>query len=977
MSGQTLTDRIAAAQYSLTGSEVARAVCKATTHEQTAPKKKHLEYLIQATQETNVNVPQMADTLMERAGNASWVVVFKALITTHHLMVHGNERFLQFLASRNTLFNLSNFLDKTGSHGYDMSTFIRRYSRYLNEKAFAYRQMAFDFGRVKKGAEGVMRTMSVEKLLKGMPTLQSQIDALLDFEVHAQELNNGVINACFLLLFKDLIKLYACYNDGIINLLEKFFQMKRSQCKDGLEIYKRFLTRMTRVSEFFKIAEQVGIDKNDIPELTQAPESLLESLETHLNTLEGKKPEDKSPTKQDATANNSSPAAAAAPAKPAPPAHAGGPPARPGPPAKPPPPSITPTAPAPSTTTTSNALDDGFLLDLDPMSSSKGAAATSTVTGWGDLLAEATPAADEASEALLAEEGSAAAGAGDAAAAPAAPAPKAAAATTAAAPVPASLPVSAPTSAADMDLFGDAFAPSPGDGPAAAAAGPAADAFGGSDPFATTEGSGDIAPELDLFAMMPTDTGATTVTPPTSSEAPTIVAPIAAPAAPTPSSTTTTTTTTTTDTTTTTESAAAPTLDIFGDMFDSMPEQSPTTESKAATTPSVDLFGSDLPAVSRGPSPLPEPAPVGDIVTDSFQSPAPVPAPAAAPAATAAAAPAPAPAPVAAAAPAAAPAPETSSPPKAEPAPVIDLLDSFAGPAEETQSSAPGGPGDDLLGGLMSPTLAPTAAPALAPALAPAPASALVQNDLLSESSFDALGSLTSPTPPVPAAAPIVPAAAEPATATPAPSGGFDASMFDGLGDLLMPAITPQSTGGSTGGSTAGSMGTPIAAGGIAAVPPATPPPTKTVTGDLDSSLANLVGDLGVKKKDPQSEKKLTGGANWIPHVAPTSWAKPGAPMAGAAPGAPGAPGAAIVPPMSAQPGFGMPPAGGPGAPMMQPMMGQPMMGQPMMRPPFTGVAGAAPGAAAPGAPLPTGPASQSPKKPKDPLADLDLKDFL
>ena len=33
------------------------------------------------------------------------------------------------------------------------------------------------------------------------------------------ELNNGVINAAFLLLFKDLIRLFACYNDGIINLL--------------------------------------------------------------------------------------------------------------------------------------------------------------------------------------------------------------------------------------------------------------------------------------------------------------------------------------------------------------------------------------------------------------------------------------------------------------------------------------------------------------------------------------------------------------------------------------------------------------------------------------------------------------------------------------------------------------------------------------------------------------------------------------
>ncbi|KAM5163834.1 clathrin coat assembly protein AP180 isoform 2-T2 [Mantella aurantiaca] len=289
MSGQTLTDRIAAAQYSVTGSAVARAVCKATTHEVMGPKKKHLDYLIQATNETNVNIPQMADTLFERATNSSWVVVFKALVTTHHLMVHGNERFIQYLASRNTLFNLSNFLDKSGSHGYDMSTFIRRYSRYLNEKAFSYRQMAFDFARVKKGAEGVMRTMVPEKLLKGMPILQGQIDALLEFDVHPNELTNGVINAAFMLLFKDLIKLFACYNDGIINLLEKFFEMKKGQCKDALEIYKRFLTRMTRVSEFMKIAEQVGIDKGDIPDLTQAPSSLMETLEQHLNTLEGKK----------------------------------------------------------------------------------------------------------------------------------------------------------------------------------------------------------------------------------------------------------------------------------------------------------------------------------------------------------------------------------------------------------------------------------------------------------------------------------------------------------------------------------------------------------------------------------------------------------------------------------------------------------------------------------------------------------------
>jgi len=32
-----------------------------------------------------------------------------------------------------------------------MSTYIRRYAKYLNEKAFSYRQMAFDFCKVKRG----------------------------------------------------------------------------------------------------------------------------------------------------------------------------------------------------------------------------------------------------------------------------------------------------------------------------------------------------------------------------------------------------------------------------------------------------------------------------------------------------------------------------------------------------------------------------------------------------------------------------------------------------------------------------------------------------------------------------------------------------------------------------------------------------------------------------------------------------------
>ncbi|XP_062241924.1 phosphatidylinositol binding clathrin assembly protein b isoform X11 [Platichthys flesus] len=304
MSGQSITDRITAAQHSVTGSAVSKTVCKATTHEIMGPKKKHLDYLIHCTNEMNVNIPQLADSLFERTTNTSWVVVFKSLITTHHLMVYGNERFVQYLASRNTLFNLSNFLDKSGLQGYDMSTFIRRYSRYLNEKAVSYRQVAFDFTKVKRGVDGVMRMMNTEKLLKTIPIIQNQMDALLDFNVNANELTNGVINAAFMLLFKDSIRLFAAYNEGIINLLEKYFDMKKIQCKEGLDIYKKFLTRMTRISEFLKVAEQVGIDRGDIPDLSQAPSSLLEALEQHLASLEGKKVKDSTAASRASTLSN-------------------------------------------------------------------------------------------------------------------------------------------------------------------------------------------------------------------------------------------------------------------------------------------------------------------------------------------------------------------------------------------------------------------------------------------------------------------------------------------------------------------------------------------------------------------------------------------------------------------------------------------------------------------------------------------------
>ncbi|XP_042639014.1 phosphatidylinositol-binding clathrin assembly protein-like [Orycteropus afer afer] len=267
---------------------VSKAALAATTDEPTEPSPQHLAELLRYINGTNLSVAHLADILCEQTANGSWVVVLKALVTVHHLMVHGKERFIRHLASRSSLFTLHNFLDNSVIEGYSMSTAIRRYSRYLNEKSLAYRLLTSDITKTKRGVDGMMRTMNTKDLLNTLPVIQIQLDALLKFNANPDELTNGVIRAAFMLLFKDSLRLFAAYNEGILNLLGKYFDLKRNQCKESLDIYIEFLKRKAKLAQFLQVAEQAGIDQRNIPYLTQAPHSLLEALEQHLTYLEKK-----------------------------------------------------------------------------------------------------------------------------------------------------------------------------------------------------------------------------------------------------------------------------------------------------------------------------------------------------------------------------------------------------------------------------------------------------------------------------------------------------------------------------------------------------------------------------------------------------------------------------------------------------------------------------------------------------------------
>lgn len=64
-----------------------------------------------------------------------------------------------------------------------------------------------------------MKTMPQAKLFRALPPLERQIDALLAFDASSSELFNSVVLAAYVLLYKDLIRLYAVYNEGMINII--------------------------------------------------------------------------------------------------------------------------------------------------------------------------------------------------------------------------------------------------------------------------------------------------------------------------------------------------------------------------------------------------------------------------------------------------------------------------------------------------------------------------------------------------------------------------------------------------------------------------------------------------------------------------------------------------------------------------------------------------------------------------------------
>ncbi|KAG0365167.1 hypothetical protein BGZ54_006796 [Gamsiella multidivaricata] len=194
----------------------------------------------------------------------------------------GND-VLSFCASQRGILSAAY---KGGANSGHSAT-IRTYAAYLIEKVHVYGELQRDPVRTGvQGRDGYLRTLPLSKgLLHHVACLQKQISALLACKFYVDELSNEVTIGAFALLVQDLLRLFQAMNEGVINILQHYFEMTKDQARLGLKIYKIFAEQTTKSMEYFSVAKRMeGVIHITIPQLKHAPLSLVRNLEEHLNS---------------------------------------------------------------------------------------------------------------------------------------------------------------------------------------------------------------------------------------------------------------------------------------------------------------------------------------------------------------------------------------------------------------------------------------------------------------------------------------------------------------------------------------------------------------------------------------------------------------------------------------------------------------------------------------------------------------------
>ncbi|KAL3810562.1 hypothetical protein ACJIZ3_000685 [Penstemon smallii] len=262
------------------------AVLKATNHVEVLPKEKHVRTILGAVSGSRprVDVHYCIQALARRlAKTRSWTVALKTLIVIHRALREVDHSFCEELIGYNNsqghMLNLLHFKDESSPSAWDNSTYIRTYALYLEECLECFRVLKYDFYR----DHSRTKKFNTPDLLEKLPAMQQLLFRLLACQPVGSARYNFIVQYTLSIVATESVRLYVAITDGVLNMVDKFFEMQRRDAVRALEIYRRSGEQAERLSEFFEICRSLEFGRRQkYVKIEQPPASFLSAMEEYV-----------------------------------------------------------------------------------------------------------------------------------------------------------------------------------------------------------------------------------------------------------------------------------------------------------------------------------------------------------------------------------------------------------------------------------------------------------------------------------------------------------------------------------------------------------------------------------------------------------------------------------------------------------------------------------------------------------------------
>ncbi|KHN15336.1 Putative clathrin assembly protein [Glycine soja] len=273
------------------------AIVKATNHVEYPPKERHVRKIFCATlaHQPRADVAYCIHKLAKRLSKTrSWIVAIKTLIVIHRTLREGDPTFREEILNysrRGHILQISNFKDDSSPLAWDCSAWVRTYALFLEERLECFRVLKYDIEseRLTKASPVVnnvhskTRSLDSDDLLEQLPALQQLLYRLIGCQPEGCAYSNHLVQYALALVLKESFKIYCTLNDGIINLVDVFFDMTRHDAVKALNIYKRAGQQAENLADFYEYCKGLDLTRNfQFPTLRQPPPSFLATMEEYI-----------------------------------------------------------------------------------------------------------------------------------------------------------------------------------------------------------------------------------------------------------------------------------------------------------------------------------------------------------------------------------------------------------------------------------------------------------------------------------------------------------------------------------------------------------------------------------------------------------------------------------------------------------------------------------------------------------------------